>query len=58
VNIIRTLGLSVAAYTSVLIPIVALVWSTLDGEFHWQGLTVAAVVLALFGLLVAVRKRA
>jgi drug/metabolite transporter (DMT)-like permease len=58
VNIIRTLGLSVAAYTSVLIPIVALVWSTLDGEFHWQGLTVAGVLLALFGLLVAVRKRA
>lgn len=58
VNIIRTLGLSVAAYTSVLIPVVALVWSTLDGEFHWQALTIAGVVLALAGLLIAIRKRA
>jgi drug/metabolite transporter (DMT)-like permease len=58
VNIIRTLGLSVAAYTSVLIPIVALGWSTLDGEFHWQVVTVAGVVLALAGLLIAIRKKA
>lgn len=58
VTIIRTLGLNVAAYTSVLIPVVALVWSTLDGEFHWQLLTVAGVALALTGLLIALRKRA
>jgi drug/metabolite transporter (DMT)-like permease len=58
VNIIRSLGLAVAAYTSVLIPVVALGWSTLDGEFHWQALTVAGVALALIGLLIAVRKKA
>jgi drug/metabolite transporter (DMT)-like permease len=58
VNIIRSAGMTVAAYTSVLIPIVALIWSTLDGEFHWQTLTVAGVILALAGLLIAVRRRA
>ncbi len=57
VTIIRKLGLAVAAYTSVLIPIVALIWSTLDGEFHWQVLTLLGVGLALAGLLIAVRRR-
>ncbi len=57
VNIIRARGIAVAAYTSVLIPIVALLWSALDGEFHWQWLTIAGIALALTGLLIAVQRR-
>jgi drug/metabolite transporter (DMT)-like permease len=58
VNIIRTRGLTFAAYTGVLIPIVALTWSWGINEFEWSYFTFLGIALALAGLLIALRPKA
>lgn len=57
-KLIREVGAGKAAYSGVLVPLVALGLSTLFEGFVWTGLAAAGAVLALAGLIVALRSRA
>jgi drug/metabolite transporter (DMT)-like permease len=50
---IRDIGPAKAAYSSVLIPVIAMILSTLVEGYHWTLLAGAGCVLALIGLVVA-----
>jgi drug/metabolite transporter (DMT)-like permease len=52
-RIIRAIGPAKAAYSSVLVPIVAMLISTLFEDYRWTALAAAGGVLAVAGLLVA-----
>ena len=52
-NLIRTMGAGRAAYTGVLVPVVAMALSTLFEGYRWTGLATAGSVLAIAGLLIA-----
>lgn len=54
-NIIRQIGPGRAAYSSVLIPILAMAISTVAEGYRWSLLAAAGGVLALVGLVVALR---
>jgi len=56
-RIIRAIGPAKAAYSSVLVPIVAMLISTLFEDYRWTGLATAGGVLAIAGLLVALSGR-
>ncbi|WP_332819288.1 DMT family transporter [Sphingopyxis sp.] len=56
-NIIRAVGPGQAAWSSVLIPIIAMGFSTLFEGYHWATLSIAGGVVALIGLVIAVAKR-
>lgn len=56
-NIIRAVGPGQAAWSSVLIPIIAMGFSTLFEGYRWAPLSIAGGVLALIGLVIAVAKR-
>ena len=56
-RLVREVGAGTAAYSSVLVPVVAMVLSTLFEGFVWGPLPAAGAVLALAGLLVAMRGR-
>nr|WP_137676938.1 EamA family transporter [Parerythrobacter lutipelagi] len=56
-RLVREVGAGTAAYSSVLVPVVAMVLSTLFEGFAWGPLSVAGAVLAMAGLLVAMRGR-
>jgi drug/metabolite transporter (DMT)-like permease len=56
-RIIRAIGPAKAAYSSVLVPIVAMLLSTLFEDYRWTGLAAAGGVLAMVGLLVALSGR-
>ncbi len=56
-RLVRELGAGKAAYTGVLIPIVAMILSTIFEEFVWTALPLAGAALALAGLMVALRAR-
>ena len=56
-RLIRDIGPGKAAYTSVLIPIVAMLISTLFEGYHWSGLSIAGAALAIGGLVIAMRAR-
>jgi drug/metabolite transporter (DMT)-like permease len=55
--LIRTIGPTKAAYTGVLIPVIAMVFSTLLEGYRWSWLAGAGAVLALAGLVIALRAR-
>ena len=57
-GIIRDVGAGPAAWTGVLIPVVAMAISTLVEGYAWSGLSVAGAILALAGLIVALRPAA
>ena len=46
-----------AAYSSLLVPIIAMALSTAFEDYHWSALAVAGCLLALFGLFIALRAR-
>jgi drug/metabolite transporter (DMT)-like permease len=50
---IRDIGPAKAAYSSVLIPVIAMTFSTIFEGFQWTALAVAGSVVALSGMLVA-----
>lgn len=52
-RIIRAIGPAKAAYSSVLVPIVAMLISTLVEDYRWTFLSAAGGLLALAGLIVA-----
>jgi drug/metabolite transporter (DMT)-like permease len=56
-GMIRLIGPAKAAYSSVTIPIVAMLISTLFEGYHWSLLAVAGCMLALAGLVVALSAR-
>lgn len=56
-NLIRNIGPGKAAYTGVLIPVIAMMLSTLFEGYGWSPLALAGAVLALTGLLVAMRTK-
>ncbi|MEN3745662.1 EamA family transporter [Sphingomonas sp. HF-S3] len=56
-RLIREIGPAKAAYTSVVIPVVAMFFSTIFENYRWSLLAVAGAVLVLAGLVVALRAR-
>jgi drug/metabolite transporter (DMT)-like permease len=56
-GILRIIGPARAAYSSVLIPILAMTFSTIFENYHWSTLAVAGGLLALTGLVIALRSR-
>ncbi|HWT11928.1 MAG TPA: DMT family transporter [Allosphingosinicella sp.] len=54
-RIIRSIGPARAAYSSVLIPIVAMILSTLFEGYRWSALALAGGALGLVGLVIALR---
>ncbi|MBA3941370.1 MAG: EamA family transporter [Sphingopyxis sp.] len=56
-NIIRAVGPGQAAWSSVLIPIIAMGFSTLFEGYRWAPLSVAGALVALVGLVIAVARR-
>ena len=56
-DLIRKIGPGKAAYTSVLIPVVAMLLSTLFEGYAWTTLAASGAILASVGLVVAMRTR-
>ena len=55
--LVRTVGAGKAAYSSVLVPVVAMVLSTLFEGFAWTVLAAGGAALAMVGMLIALRAR-
>ena len=56
-GVLRTIGPAKAAYSSVIVPVIAMCLSTIFEGYRWSGLAVAGAVLAAAGLVVALRAR-
>ncbi len=56
-SIIRAVGAGPAAWSSVLVPVIAMALSTLAEAYVWSGLSIAGAILAIAGLVVALRRR-
>ena len=56
-GILREVGPGRAAYSSLLVPIIAMAFSTALEDYRWSRLAVAGCVLALIGLYIALRSR-
>ena len=54
-GIIRRIGPAKAAYSSVLIPVIAMAISTVVEGYRWSPLAIAGGVLAVVGLVIALR---
>jgi drug/metabolite transporter (DMT)-like permease len=57
-DLVRQMGPAEAAWTGVLIPIIAMAISTVVEDFRWTGMAVAGCVLALVGMVIALRQPA
>jgi drug/metabolite transporter (DMT)-like permease len=55
--LIRTIGPAKAAYTSVVIPVIAMVFSTLFEGYRWSVLAEGGALLVVAGLVIALRAR-
>jgi len=56
-QLIRTIGPAKAAYTSVLIPVIAMLLSTVFEGYRWSWLAGAGAALVLAGLVIALKAR-
>lgn len=56
-GIIRDVGAGPAAWSSVLIPVIAMGFSTLIEGYVWSGLSIAGSILAVTGLIVALKPK-
>ncbi|QTD57524.1 DMT family transporter [Parasphingorhabdus cellanae] len=56
-SLLREIGAGKAAYSSVLVPVVAMILSTLFEDYVWTALPAVGALLAMAGLLVALRAR-
>ena len=56
-NLVRALGPGRAAYNGVLVPIIAMLLSTLFEGYRWSTLAIAGSVVALAGLVIALKAR-
>ena len=54
--VVRRIGPAKASYSSVLVPIIAMGFSTWLENYRWTGLTLAGALLALGGMAVALRR--
>jgi drug/metabolite transporter (DMT)-like permease len=54
--VVRRIGPAKAAYSSVIVPIIAMGFSTWLENYRWTGLTVAGALLALGGMAAALRR--
>nr|NUR36931.1 EamA family transporter [Sphingomonas sp.] len=54
--VVRRIGPAKAAYSSVLVPIIAMAFSTWLENYRWTGLTIAGALLALGGMAAALRR--
>ena len=57
-GLVRKIGAGKAAYSSVIVPVVAMILSTLFEGFVWGWLPASGAVLVLVGMIVALRGRA
>lgn len=56
-RLVRQLGAGRAAYNGVLVVVIAMIISTALESYRWTGLAIAGAVLAMIGLVVALRAR-
>ena len=56
-RLIQRMGAGRAAYTSVLIPVIAMLISTLAEGYRWSGLAVPGALLAIAGMVIALRAK-
>jgi drug/metabolite transporter (DMT)-like permease len=56
-GVLRTIGPAKAAYSSVIVPVIAMMLSTLFEGYRWSALAAAGAVLAAIGLVIALRAR-
>ena len=56
-GLIRELGPGRAAYNGALVPVVAMAFSTVFEGYRWSGLAIAGGVLALLGMVLALRAK-
>lgn len=56
--ILRIVGPGRAAYSSLVVPIIAMALSTLFEDYHWSRLAAGGCLLAMAGLFIALRARA
>jgi len=56
-RLIQRLGAGRAAYTAVLIPVIAMLISTLVEGYRWTGLAAAGALLAVVGMVIALRAK-
>ena len=56
-GLIRDIGPGRAAYSGVMVPVVAMFISTLAEDYAWSGLAAAGALVAMVGLVVALRGR-
>jgi drug/metabolite transporter (DMT)-like permease len=54
--VVRTIGPAKAAYSSVIVPIIAMAFSTWLEDYHWTPLTIAGALLALGGMAAALSR--
>jgi drug/metabolite transporter (DMT)-like permease len=54
--VVRRIGPAKAAYSSVIVPIIAMGFSTWFEHYRWTGLTIAGALLALGGMAAALRR--
>jgi drug/metabolite transporter (DMT)-like permease len=55
-GMIQRHGATIAAYTGVFIPVVALAWSTFFEHYHWTAANIAGAGVVLCGTLIAARQ--
>ncbi len=56
-NVIRTIGPAKAAYSSVIVPVIAMLLSTVFEGYRWSALAAAGAVLTGIGLVIALTAR-
>ena len=56
-QLIQRVGPGRAAYSSVLIPVIAMLISTVFEDYRWSTLSVAGAVLAVAGMVIALRAK-
>ncbi len=56
-GMIREIGAAQAAYTGVLVPVIAMVFSTVFEDYRWTTLAASGAALAIVGLVIAMRAR-
>lgn len=56
-GIIRAVGPGRAAYSSLLVPVIAMTFSTIFEDYHWSALAVGGGLLALSGLAIALTSK-
>jgi drug/metabolite transporter (DMT)-like permease len=54
--VVRKIGPAKASYSSVIVPVIAMGFSTALEHYRWTGLTVAGALLALGGMVAALRR--